>query len=106
MLTSVNAVRAAIEDRAVFSFLQNSDDLLFRKMAAFVLRSLFPGQSELQAGRSLRGKVKVVLDDDLAGYNHHRPCQGRSMNGQTLAQVFLEGLPKSQQQRDNKNIEK
>jgi hypothetical protein len=34
------------------------------------------------------------VDTYLNGYNHHRPRQGRGMNGRTPAPAFKEGLPK------------
>jgi hypothetical protein len=51
-------------------------------------------------------EMQAVLDDYLVGYNQRRPHQGRGMNGRTPATAFVEGLPKPQQQKDEKRPEK
>jgi len=51
-------------------------------------------------------EMQAVLDDYLVGYNHRRPHQGRGMNGRTPATAFVEGLPKPQQQKEEKQPEK
>jgi transposase InsO family protein len=38
-------------------------------------------------------EMQAVLDVYLDRYNHHRPHQGRDMQGRTPAQAFTEGLP-------------
>lgn len=47
-------------------------------------------------------EMQAVLDDYLVGYNQRRPHQGRGMNGGTPALAFVEGLPKTQPQKENK----
>lgn len=44
-------------------------------------------------------EMQVVLDKYLVAYNQKRPHQGRNMNGRTPAQAFVDGLPKSKQQK-------
>jgi len=51
-------------------------------------------------------EMQAVLDDYLVVYNQRRPHQGRGMNGRTPATAFLEGLPKPQQQKEDKRGEK
>ena len=51
-------------------------------------------------------EMQAVLDDFLVGYNQRRPHQGRGMNGRTPAQAFIQGLPKPQQQKEDKRTEK
>ena len=50
--------------------------------------------------------MQTVLDSYMEGYNQRRPHQGRGMNGRTPAQAFVEGLLKSQQQKQDKRTEK
>ena len=51
-------------------------------------------------------EMQAVLDDFLVTYNQRRPHQGRGMNGRTPAVAFVEGLPKPQQQKEEKRAEK
>jgi transposase InsO family protein len=51
-------------------------------------------------------EMQAVLDDFLVGYNQRRPHHGRGMNGRTPGQAFIQGLPKPQQQKEEKRIEK
>jgi transposase InsO family protein len=51
-------------------------------------------------------EMQVVLDDYLVGYNQRRPHQGRGMNGRTPVVAFVEGLPKPQQSKEDKQPEK
>jgi transposase InsO family protein len=51
-------------------------------------------------------EMQQVLDSYIDGYNQRRPHQGRGMNGRTPAVAFVQGLPKSQQQREDKRAEK
>jgi hypothetical protein len=47
--------------------------------------------------------VALALTDYLAIYNEKRPHQGRNMNGRRPARAFVEGLPKSNQQKGAKS---
>jgi transposase InsO family protein len=51
-------------------------------------------------------EMQTVLDGYMEAYNQRRPHQGRGMNGRTPAGVFIEGLPKPQQQKEDKRTEK
>ena len=51
-------------------------------------------------------EMQVVLDEYLVGYNQRRPHQGRGMNGRTPAVAFVDGLPKTNQQKEDKQPEK
>ena len=51
-------------------------------------------------------EMQVVLDEYLVGYNQRRPNQGRGMNGRTPAVAFIDGLPKTNQQKEDKQPEK
>ena len=51
-------------------------------------------------------EMQAVLDAYLVLYNTKRPHQGRGMNGRTPALAFVEGLPKLQQQKEDKRAEK
>jgi transposase InsO family protein len=51
-------------------------------------------------------EMQAVLDSYMEQYNQSRPHQGRGMNGRTPARAFAEGLPKTQQQKEEKRPEK
>jgi transposase InsO family protein len=51
-------------------------------------------------------EMQAVLDTYMESYNRRRPHQGRGMNGRTPAIAFVEGLPKSQQPKEDKRAEK
>jgi transposase InsO family protein len=51
-------------------------------------------------------EMQTVLDTYMESYNQRRPHQGRGMNGRTPAQAFVEGLPKPQQQKEDKRTDK
>ena len=51
-------------------------------------------------------EMQVVLDSYMESYNQRRPHQGRGMNGRTPTVAFVEGLPKPQQQKEDKRTEK
>ncbi len=48
-------------------------------------------------------EMQVVLDAYMETYNQRRPHQGRGMNGRTPATAFIEGLLKSQQQKEERS---
>lgn len=50
--------------------------------------------------------MQAVLDDYLVVYNQRRPHQGRGMKDRTPVTAFVEGLPKPQQQKEEKRTEK
>ncbi len=47
-------------------------------------------------------EMQAVLDDFLTGYNQRRPHQGRNMNGRTPAKAFVEGLPETARNKEDK----
>jgi hypothetical protein len=47
-------------------------------------------------------EMQTVLDSYLDGYNHRRPYQGRGVNGRTPVVAFVDGLPKPNQQKQEK----
>jgi transposase InsO family protein len=51
-------------------------------------------------------EMQVVLDAYMETYNQRRPHQGRGMNGRTPATVFIEGLLKQPQRKEEKRPEK
>jgi hypothetical protein len=50
--------------------------------------------------------MQAVLDVYMEGYNQRRTHQGRGMNGRTPTVVFVESLPKPQQQKEDKRAER
>jgi hypothetical protein len=48
-------------------------------------------------------EMQLVLDAYMETYNQRRPHQGRGMNGRTPATAFIEGLPKPQQQKEERS---
>lgn len=51
-------------------------------------------------------EMQTALDSYMEGYNQRRPHQGRGMNGRIPAIAFVEDMPKTQQQKENKRTEK
>ena len=47
-------------------------------------------------------EMQTVLDSYLDGYNQRRPHQGRGMNGRPPVVAFVDGLPKPNQQKEEK----
>jgi hypothetical protein len=62
--------------------------------------------SRTPAGSRRTISWQEVLDDFLVRYNQRCPHQGRGgMKGRTPAQAFVDGLSKSQQQKEEKRTE-